>query len=113
MIHRIAALIAVSAVCWSPLAIQPARADTPAADLARSFSGMVTACDAVISRADIDSTAHDHGLTLSSAARAADTREGANPETGISAFFGADSQIRSASNRTPSGLALFVVAADG
>ena len=113
MITRFVALsVVVPGLWWSPV-IQSAHADTPAADLARSFSGMVTACGAIISHADIDGTARDHGLTLSSAARAADTREGADPSTGISVFFGSDTQIRSANSRTAAGLALFVVATDG
>jgi hypothetical protein len=113
MITRFVVLaVALSGFFWSPV-LQSAQADMPATDLARSFSGMVTACDAIISQADIDGAAHDHGLTLSSAARAVDTREGANPNTGISAFFGPDTQIRTANNRTSAGLALFVVAADG
>lgn len=81
--------------------------------LAQRFSATVTACDAVITGADIDNAAHLAGLTLTAPAPAADSIVGADPATGVVAFFGAATQIRAAKVEVTNGFVVFVTAADG
>jgi hypothetical protein len=81
--------------------------------LAERFRLAVAACDAVISGIAIDDAAHAAGLTLSESARVADTPLGADPATGATAFFEADTQIRHVREQHPGGFFAFIVAADG
>lgn len=85
----------------------------PLAGLADRFRLAVAACDAVTSGTAIDDAASAAGLTLSESVRVADTRLGADPNTGISAFFGADTQIRHVHEEHTGGFFAFIVAADG
>jgi hypothetical protein len=94
-------------------AAAPGLAQTATVDLAQRFSATVTACDATISGADIDNAARAAGLTLTAPTRAADSIVGADPATGVAAFFGPDTQIRSAKIEVLGGFVVFVTASDG
>lgn len=85
----------------------------PLTQLAERFRLAVAACDAVTSGAAIDHAAGAAGLTLSEPVRVANTRLGADPNTGVSAFFGEDTQIRHAHEEHTGGFFAFIVAADG
>lgn len=85
----------------------------PLTGLAERVRVAVAACDAMIGGSSIDDTASVAGLTLSESARAADTRVGADPATGVATFFGTDTQIRDVAEQHTGGFFAFIVAADG
>jgi hypothetical protein len=97
----------VLCAAWSALA------QTASAGLEQRLSATVTACDASIIGADLDSAAQVAGLTLTAPTRAADSIVGADPATGVVTFFGADTQVRSAKIEVTNGFVVFIAAADG
>lgn len=99
-------------LCVATLLATPAVAQAPPDGIAERYRLAVIACDAVITGASVDAAADAAGLNLTAPSRAADTPLGANPATGVVAFFGADAQIRYARVVEAGAFVAFIVAAD-
>lgn len=112
MSHRAITAFAVGCSCAALFTAGLAVAQTTSGRLEEGFSRAVTACDRVTTGSDVTEAANAANLTLAGPLRVADTPLGADPNTGVTAFFGADTQIQHAMTQENGGFFVFIAAAD-